>query len=139
MFLQLTQRNKDFVNAVHLEMYAGEKGLRIEDAVARAIMRPAPSYYVDFTTIERMIPLMMKRPRKVRTSPLRQLMWEEIFDKARSLRRRESHLTERQALARVVTSQSASRFFISVNTGLDIYREEMRCRSREWAQIARRV
>ncbi len=97
------------------------------DVMRRAVMEPAPSYYVTFDTAVRAIGEVL-RGNRAAGSQLRQLQWEEIAAKVRRIMGKEPKLKINEAVARVITCEPASRFFISPARALSIYHEEMRHR-----------
>ena len=132
MFENIRQRNTDLMQAIRTakrRLSAGAGGgMTTMDVMRLAVTLPAPGYYVAFDTALRATGEVL-RGKRATGSELRQRQWEEIAAKVRrEMERGNLRLTE--AVARVITTGGASRFFISPTRALSIYHEEMRHRFR---------
>lgn len=127
MLSYINNRNRDFIRVVDKLMAENVPGETVRQVVARAVLHKAPSYYVSIDTAEEVVKgcLCGMKPR---CTPLKAQMWDEIAAKVRAVRDRNPHLAFTQVMARVLTSENASRFFIGAERGMTIYYEMRRLR-----------
>ncbi|MCC8038259.1 MAG: hypothetical protein LIP02_09040 [Bacteroidales bacterium] len=108
---------------------AHERGERPSMSVVaeRAVMQPAPGYYVEYATAQQM---MYRNVDQSRRSRLHRAMWQEIHQKARERLDSGHARTMARAVESVLLEEGASRFFISPEQAQRIYNRHRHRRGR---------
>lgn len=120
MLSLIETRNRHFLEACRriIDSLPAGAHISLPEIAAKAAASPAPHYYCTFTYALRMLRLL-RHGRLPLRNDRRRMMWEELNVKtAIVMARRGCRLPE--ALADVLASHSASRFFISSETALSL-------------------
>lgn len=112
-------RNRHFMDACRRVMKADNGHLTSAIIAQQAAMTRAPHYYISFNYALRIL-RRMRRGYAHRTGNEAGAMWREIDERVFNLEHRH-HISDSEALARVLAEGNASSFFLRPATALRLY------------------
>lgn len=120
----IERRNRDLMRQISEEkrrILSNGIITTIDTAIRSAAEAPAPSYYVSFDHARRCVSALLRGVAIPNSRSRRGQMMIEIGEKCRRLLETNTDLKISDALARVLTSESATSFFISFAQARNIY------------------
>lgn len=118
------QRDRDFMAScrrARRELMACRNDFHTPDIVRHAIASPAPAYYVGHKYALRMLSHYANGGLPSSTAGEKLMMWSEIALRVEQHLQRNRHHSTGEALAAVLTTGHAGRFFISEKYALRLY------------------
>ncbi len=97
------------------DAYKNNPEINRRDIVRRVLLDGKPRYYVDFDHAYNVIMHINSKSHVSKKTRLKQAMWLEIYHKVKAEQEKRPSLSLSCALARVLASERASRYFISEN------------------------
>lgn len=95
------------------EAYHSGRPINRRDLVKRVLLENRPRYYVNFDHAYNTIVHIDSRSEVSKKTRLKQAMWLEIYQKVKSEQKKHPSLSLSNALARVLATERASRYYIS--------------------------
>lgn len=112
-------RDRDFLEICRQIVRDSNIHLTRRQIVERAILHPAPSYYADLDYALHVVPRVLRLPRE-EAEKFSHGRWLEVGLRARALVATGECRNMTRAIETVITHGVASRFFMSVATGMHI-------------------
>lgn len=126
MFFKKHLRDRDFLLEVGRQStLPGASALSLDNLLSRAIEAGAPAYYVELETVMRELRVMNAKGWREESS-LRNSMWRELISKVLRLKDENPGLTMTAAVARVLSFETATSFFITKKHARNIFEQNIR-------------
>ena len=103
---------RDYKQALK-DAYQGSAGINRRELVRKVLLGGKPLYYVDFDHAYNVIMHINQHSIVSKKTRLKQAMWMEIYHKVKAQQEKRPSLSLSGALARVLATERASRYFIS--------------------------
>lgn len=109
-------RNKELLRdyrRVLNEAYESNQPINRHDIIKKVLLESRPHYYVNFDHAYNVIMHINSKNEVAKKTRLKQNMWIEIYHKVKETQEKQPSLTLSSALARVLATERASRYYIS--------------------------